>query len=220
MPHYRGNERQDLMIPVCLQDQLVTGTIEHAIDWIIDHEIDVAGFDAGYADDDGGRPAYDPRALLKVILFAYSKGILSSRGIERACRTTVVFMALSAAVRSDHATGARFVSGRSAAIHCELASRCLTKCGTRRNLFVAETAAQTYGQRMRDKIDTPDARAMYSRRMGIVEPVFANITACKGMRRFTLRGRANIRIQWLYDALVHNIEKIARTGLIHSLAPA
>ena len=54
--------------------------------------------------------------------------------------------------------------------------------------------------------------------MGIVEPVFGNITANKRMNRFTLRGRSRIRIQWLYFCLVHNIEKIAATGLIHSLA--
>lgn len=42
MPNYRGNERQDLMIPVCLYDQLVPGTIEHAINWIVDHEIDTS----------------------------------------------------------------------------------------------------------------------------------------------------------------------------------
>jgi DDE family transposase len=71
---------------------------------------------------------------------------------------------------------------------------------------------------MREKIDTNAGRRMYSRRMGIVEPVFANITATKGMRRFTLRSRSKVRVQWLHFALVHNIEKIATTGLIHSLA--
>jgi hypothetical protein len=71
---------------------------------------------------------------------------------------------------------------------------------------------------MREKIDTPEARRVYSKRMGIVEPVFGNITANKRMDRFTLRGRSKIRLQWLYFCLVHNIEKIATTGLIHSLA--
>ena len=71
---------------------------------------------------------------------------------------------------------------------------------------------------MREKIDTSEARRMYSRRMGIVEPVFGNIIANKKMNRFTMRGRSKIRIQWLLFTLVHNIEKIATTGLIHSLA--
>ncbi|BCL62048.1 hypothetical protein DGMP_27410 [Desulfomarina profundi] len=44
--------------------------------------------------DDSGAPAYDPKILLKTILFAYSRGITSSRKIERACRENVVFMAM------------------------------------------------------------------------------------------------------------------------------
>ena len=119
MPNYRGNEKQDLMIPVCLDDQLVPGTIEHALDWIGDHEIDASVFDQQYRNDEGGRPAYDPAALVKIILFASSRGIRSSRKIEEACRTNVVFMALSALsgdIRPDHATIARFVTGHPAAV--------------------------------------------------------------------------------------------------------
>ena len=111
MPNYRENEKQDLMIPVCLDDQLVPGTIEHAINWIVDHEIDASVFDQQYRNDEGGRPAYDPAALVKIILVASSKGIRSSRKIEEACRTNVVFMALSGDIRPDHATIARFVTG-------------------------------------------------------------------------------------------------------------
>ena len=75
MVNYKGNDRQDLMIPVCLSEQLILGTIEHAIDWIIDNEVDTAAFDAGYSNEETGAPAYDPKALLKIILYAYSKGI-------------------------------------------------------------------------------------------------------------------------------------------------
>ena len=65
---------------------------------------------------------------------------------------------------------------------------------------------------MRRKIDSTQGRQQYSRRMGIVEPVFANITTAKRLDRFTLRGRAKVRVQWLLYALVHNIEKIAHYG--------
>jgi len=60
---------------------------------------------------------------------------------------------------------------------------------------------------MIEKIDTPHGRKMYSMRMGIVEPVFANIRYCKGMNRFTLRGKAKVNIQWMLYCCVHNIEK-------------
>lgn len=499
MPRYKGNDPQDIMVPVCLDEQLLPGTIEHAIDWIIDHQIDTSGFDAAYRNEQGGRPAYDPKALLKIVLFAYSKGLLSSRRIERACRTNIVFIALSGDVRPDHATIARFITTHGSAVRrlfrdvlmiaaqgdligaevfaldgckidsnaakehsgthaelrkkmekleqrlaamieehreedreddgddqnrpdppsgieryqaqierikgflgdheprlgargkevksnitdnesaklksgsgyiqgynalamvdarhqiivhaepvgqineapllprmvrrtvhalrragltqateaqvvadtnyftednarflldstldgyipdnqfrnrdqrfaersrarrarhrrftqadylydaasdtfrcpadkrlsrytrataggrrgtsyraeqsdcaeCELATRCLKSNGTRRYLFVPDGPPENYTQRMREKIDTPEARRIYSKRMGIVEPVFGNITANKRMDRFTLRGRSKVRLQWLYYCLVHNLEKIATTGLIHSLA--
>ena len=54
--------------------------------------------------------------------------------------------------------------------------------------------------------------------MGIVEPVFANIKACKGMNYFTLRGEKKVNIQWTLFALVHNIEKMLTTGAIAKLA--
>jgi len=55
-------------------------------------------------------------------------------------------------------------------------------------------------------------RRQYSRRMAIVEPVFANITTAKRLDRFTLRGRAKVRVQWLLYPLVHNTEKIVHYG--------
>ena len=46
MPNYEGNERQNSMVLVYLADELIPGTIEHPIDWIIDHEADTSRFDA------------------------------------------------------------------------------------------------------------------------------------------------------------------------------
>jgi transposase len=47
---------------------------------------------------------------LKVVLVAYSRGLISSRKIERACRENVIFMALSCQQYPDHSTIASFVS--------------------------------------------------------------------------------------------------------------
>ena len=70
---------------------------------------------------------------------------------------------------------------------------------------------------MKEKIDTPKGRKVYSKRLGIVEPVFGNIRACKRMDRFTLRGRIKVNIQWMLYCLVHNIEKISRFGKNYSM---
>jgi transposase len=41
-----------------------------------------------------GRSAYDPKVLLKIVLYGYYRGIISSRQLAEACRRNVVFMAL------------------------------------------------------------------------------------------------------------------------------
>jgi hypothetical protein len=66
-------------------------------------------------------------------------------------------------------------------------------------------------QRMRQKFDTPFGRELYSKRMGTVEPVFANLQN-KGMRRFTLRGKTKVDAQWKLFTMVHNLEKIFRNA--------
>ena len=86
MAKYRDRSRdQAHMLPVHLQDQLQPGTFEHTIDYLVDNEIDLSGFDSQYHNDEVGAPAYDPAVLLKVVLFAYLRGITSSRRIARAC---------------------------------------------------------------------------------------------------------------------------------------
>jgi len=55
------------------------------------------------------------------------------------------------------------------------------------------------------KIGDPVCRELYSRRMQIVEPVFANITRHKGMDRFTLSMWKKADMQWKTFCMVHNI---------------
>ena len=65
-------------------------------------------------------------------------------------------------------------------------------------------------QQMVERFDTLRGRFFYSRRMGTVEPVFANIRHTLGMDHFILRGREKVDTQWKLFCLVHNIGKIAR----------
>jgi transposase len=98
------------LIPVSLKDQLIPGTLEFAIHILVETRIDTSTFDDRYKNDERGRWAYDPKILLKVILFGYSLGLISSRKIERACKENVTFMALACGQQPDHSTIAAFVS--------------------------------------------------------------------------------------------------------------
>ena len=67
-----------------LARQLLPGTFEHALHHLLDHELDLTGFDARFRNYETGAPAYPPAVLLTVVLFAYARGIVSSRAIARA----------------------------------------------------------------------------------------------------------------------------------------
>jgi len=110
------NYEQMVMIPITLRDQLEPGTLEYAIYDLVERRIDLLVFENRFNNDDTGAPAFDPKILLKIILFAYSRGIIGSRPIERACRENIIFMALGCGFQPDHSTIAHFVSSMKAEI--------------------------------------------------------------------------------------------------------
>jgi transposase len=89
---------------------LMPGTLEFAIHTLVDKRLDMSVCEGKYRNDETGRAAYDPKVLLKAVLLAYSRGLISSRKIEQACRENVVFIALACGQQPDHSTIAAFVS--------------------------------------------------------------------------------------------------------------
>ena len=80
--------------------------------------------------------------------------------------------------------------------------------------FEPKTLDNTHpSERMRQAIDSPKGRQLYSQRFGTVEPVFANIRHNKRLTRFNHRGRAKVNTQWNLYCMVHNIEKLSKTSL-------
>ena len=106
----RYDYSQSILVPVSLERQLMPGTLEFAIHTLIETRMDLSVFDSKYNNDQTGRSAYDPKVLLKVALLAYSRGLVSSRKIEQACRENIIFMALACGQHPDHSTIAAFVS--------------------------------------------------------------------------------------------------------------
>lgn len=110
MARYKHIDTSSRFLAVDLKRQLLPGTFEHALDYLLDHEIDLSALDARFKNDETGATAYPPAMLLKVILFAYSQGIVSSRDIESACRAQVTFIALCGDTAPHFTTIAGFVS--------------------------------------------------------------------------------------------------------------
>jgi len=83
----------------------------HLAWFVIDavQEMDLAAFYAAYRADGHGRAAYAPAMMVALLLYAYARGMRSSRAIERACEENVAYRVIAAQQRPDHATIARFV---------------------------------------------------------------------------------------------------------------
>jgi hypothetical protein len=63
---------------------------------------------------------------------------------------------------------------------------------------------------MRATLRTPAGRVVYARRKAIVEPVFGQIKAVRGFRRFLLRGVRQATGEWALICLTHNLLKLFR----------
>ena len=114
----------------------------------------------------------------------------------------------------------RYKGPKSGCVPCHLRSDCLrypdrTECRTIDYLIGrAEAKKETFTARMKRKIDSESGRAIYSKRIGTVEPVFGNIRHVLGLDRFTLRGRIKVNIQWQLYCIVHNLLKVHRFGTL------
>lgn len=109
MARYKPTGTDLRLLAVDLRVQLVPGTFEHALDELLGGQLDLSAFDTLYRNDECGASAYAPAVLLKAILLGYSRGFLSSRSIERACRENILFMALTRDAAPHFSTIAGFL---------------------------------------------------------------------------------------------------------------
>jgi transposase len=84
-----------MLMPPSLLDWVPEDHVVFTILGAVD-ELDLSAFYGAYRADGHGRPAFAPPMMVALLLYAYSKGNRSSRGIERACREDVAYMVISA----------------------------------------------------------------------------------------------------------------------------
>jgi transposase len=127
MARYKPQDRNSMLLPVVLSEQIVPGSFAFALDYLVDNELDLTALDAKFKNDAVGASAYDPRVMLKIILLAYSQGLISSRAIEQACQRNVQFIAIGGDSQPSHAHIAKFVANLSTQIK-PLFSQVLLTC--------------------------------------------------------------------------------------------
>lgn len=105
---FRGyDQQQSYLLPPSLDDWLDEDDEARFISEIVDDVLDLTDVYASYATRSGA-PPYNPRMMVKLLLFAYSTGVTSSRGIERRCKRDIGFRWLSGNQAPDYRSLARF----------------------------------------------------------------------------------------------------------------
>ena len=89
MARYKPQDRNSLLLPVVLSKQILPGSFAFALDYVVDSELDLNPLDDRFKNDEVGTSAYEPRVMLKIVLLAYSQGLISSRSIEQVCLRNV-----------------------------------------------------------------------------------------------------------------------------------
>jgi transposase len=120
------DREQTFLMPPDVREWLPEG---HLAWFVLDAvgEMNLAAFYAAYRADGHGRAAYEPAMMVALLLYAYARGLRSSRAIERACEEDVAFRVIAAHQRPDHATLARFVERHETAV-AGLFGEVLTLC--------------------------------------------------------------------------------------------
>jgi transposase len=120
------DKSQGLFLTVSLEEQLMLGSFEHTVNYLIG-QLDQSAFDAASHNDHKGAPAYSPRVMLKIIFYCYSRGIITSRPIEYARKINIVVKVLARDAGPDHDTIAHFIGSQAEAVK-GLFSQVLLKC--------------------------------------------------------------------------------------------
>jgi len=155
---------------------------------------------------DGRKEGYNSKGRIDASQFSYNE-----EGNTYSCPAGKE-LEYKGEVKLNRNSGKKYQAKSSDCKGCPYRKECIASRGgteaPKRTLFISDKKQEdNLCQEMREKIDMPENRERYSQRMGIIEPVFGNITYCKGMNRFTLRGKKKVNYQWLLFCVVHNIGK-------------
>ncbi len=98
---------QAMLLPPSLDGWLPAEHLARFVDELVEQHLDLSPFYAAHTNSKGF-PPYDPRMMLKVLLYGYLTGARSSRKLETACVEQVAFRFLAANQCPDHRAFSRF----------------------------------------------------------------------------------------------------------------
>ena len=126
MAYRYGQRRQQVLFPSSLEEYVSADAPVRAYDAFVE-ALDVRGLGIEMAEPRVGNAAYDPKAMLKLLVYGYSYGVRSSRKLERETQYNVSFMWLLGGLTPDHKTIAEFRRRHKAALG-QVLKQCARLC--------------------------------------------------------------------------------------------
>jgi len=126
MPIKYGDRYQLTLLPPSVEDYVSEDDAVRAYDAFVDL-LDWDKLKFEIPNNNMGRPKYDPKTMLKLLLYSYSYGIRGSRKIERACYHNLSFIWLTGDLKPDHKTISEFRRNNKALLK-DIFKQCVRFC--------------------------------------------------------------------------------------------
>jgi transposase len=97
----RYDQAQCFLLPPSLDDWLAEDDEARFVSEVVEDLLDLSAIYASY-ESATGAPPYDPKMMLKPLVYSYATGVTSSREIERRCRRDIGFRWLAANDTPDY----------------------------------------------------------------------------------------------------------------------
>lgn len=126
MAYRYGDRRQKTLFPQSIEEYIPKDAPVRAYDAIID-TLDLATIGIKYEPNKVGCPQYEPKTMLKLLVYGYSYGLRSSRKLERECHYNLSFIWLACGLKPDHKTIAEFRRNNKSALR-QVLRQCARLC--------------------------------------------------------------------------------------------
>ena len=126
MAYRYGDRKQKILFPQSVDEYIPEDAPVRAYDVFVDSlDFDQLGIEIN--SNKVGCPQYDPRSMLKLLIYGYSYGIRSSRKLERETHYNLSFIWLTGSLKPDHKTIAQFRRNNRLALH-KVLKQCAQLC--------------------------------------------------------------------------------------------
>jgi len=126
MAYRYGDRKQKILFPQSVDEYIPEDAPVRAYDVFVDSlDFDQLGIEIN--SNKVGCPQYDPRSMLKLLIYGYSYGIRSSRKLERETHYNLSFIWLTGSLKPDHKTIAQFRRNNRSALH-KVLKQCAQLC--------------------------------------------------------------------------------------------